>query len=99
MTYDKNNYTTSYTRDHFFAKIKGYSFYRNTVLAHQKCNSDKSSRDPNKDEKLKFKKLYNAIDVRVGKLKTMVDQANEKKKQLAAINRRPRREGENVPKW
>jgi len=68
MTYDKNSYATSYTRDHFYAKRKGNGLNGNTVLAHKKCNMDKRDRDPNKQEISQFKKLYRAIETRVNKL-------------------------------
>lgn len=71
MTYDKNSYATSYTRDHFYAKVKGNTLNGNTVLAHKKCNMDKKDRDPNKQEKAQFKMLYKKIKIRQAKIKKM----------------------------
>ena len=71
MSWLPGSYATSYTRDHFKAKSKGNGLNGNTVLAHSKCNMDKSDRDPNKYEKAQFKKLYKKIENRQSKIDNM----------------------------
>lgn len=39
MSWNPDSLSTSYTKDHFRAKSKGNGLNRNTVLAHEKCNS------------------------------------------------------------
>ena len=80
MSWAPGSYTTSYTKDHFHAKSRGNGLNRNTVLAHEKCNYDKEDREPNKQEKAQFKKLYKAIDERLKKLKTMKESNRGRKK-------------------
>jgi len=78
MTWAPGNFATSATKDHFYAKVKGNGLNRNTVLAHEKCNRDKKDRDPNKQEKEQFKKLYKLIDDRAAKMKAMVKRSNRR---------------------
>lgn len=46
------------SKDHFFPKSHGFSLQGNLVLAHSKCNNDKSNRYPTIEEIIRWTMLY-----------------------------------------
>jgi hypothetical protein len=62
--HSKHHYANGWTRDHFYAKHYGnIELAGNMVLAHNKCNSEKSNDVPTIKEMHRFKILYADNDV------------------------------------
>ena len=87
MSWAPGNYATSYTKDHFKAKSKGNGLNGNTVLAHEKCNKDKSDRDPNKQERAQFKRLYKKIDERAAQIQNIRNADESRRTQINNFNK------------
>ena len=66
------NHRASYTKDHFYPKIRGNGLNNNLVLAHGKCNELKGHRNPTKPEQIRFKELYRKINSRKEKVKSFI---------------------------
>lgn len=54
----QGNKPLGYTKDHFFAKSKGFTLKGNMVLACYPCNTEKDARPPTDEEIKKFELLY-----------------------------------------